>query len=830
MTTTGNTSPRNYATDAIIDYAHTHTPPSPWTIQPVRSWKRIGAVIACEIQLQLRSFPFWTMLIISCAVTAYFGLQQVSIAGHLDSGGGMTLGNNIDSVSAALAVSTLETNFVLLLLPFLFVNIFARDAQRKVHPLLWTRPLSSAGYALGKGLAAVLLSVFLGLFPLIIGWITVSIARGAVQPPGLWLSMALVQAASDMLVTLFALLCISLTPLPIIGSVICAGLVVYLNIFSTKTMLSLTNLTAEGIYYSQSIGFGPDSTLLLLQRQFFVVSGMLCLGLFMLVFQWRERQALALLRHRIATILLVLVMGGLLVSLTGSFQNAVASYGDLGAAPVGPSNASVSQYRLQVQADPHSGFIKGTAIFILTPPPAGAKDVFVALNPGLQVQSIVMSNGQDGGSTEKRSAFQASSGWIRLPLAETSFIQGRPVQVTMTYAGHIEMSRDNYIQAVLGLGSRGGGGTNSTFLSYVGQNMAFLQGSGGYWYPLPWLRQVVARGNRSPFDEVRLRLPTSVQVLSSVGTLARSSDGQWQDLLVQPHGMLPMAFVAALASSNQDTAVDGATIFYRGTGLDPERVRMYHLMSQQAITLHRWLRPTVTAVPHWNTVVVPILQKPVVGPGLLFVPENPLTLYDGPNTDIAAYRFAGEQVAQAWWSSMLPFPARYSNETAFSQQAYDYIAFSIGGSLLSMLSAYSAAVTTDQLVQQHFLEREMTICQGMHDNAAGGKGAVLDPQKDQQLRNAMYPLGIDFCIDSELLLYHLQRQVGMVATTQFLQQFIAQYAQTPPDTQAFLAAMSKVQGRNMSAEAGPYICTGGYSVPPGSRDPLACLQEMDGGQ
>jgi hypothetical protein len=742
----------------------------------------------------------------------------------------MTLGNNIDSVSAALAVSTLETNFVLLLLPFLFVNIFARDAQRKVHPLLWTRPLSSAGYALGKGLAAVLLSVFLGLFPLIIGWITVSIARGAVQPPGLWLNMALVQAASDMLVTLFALLCISLTPLPIIGSVICAGLVVYLNIFSTKTMLSLTNLTAEGIYYSQSIGFGPDSTLLLLQRQFFVVSGVFSLGLFIFVFQWRERQALALLRHRIATILLVLVMGGLLVSLTGSFQNAVASYGDLGAAPVEPSNASVSQYRLQVQADPHSGFIKGTAIFILTPPPAGAKDVFVALNPGLQVQSVVVSDGHDGSVTGKHTSFQSSSGWIRLTFGETSFIQGRPVQVAMTYAGHIEMSRDNYMQAVLGLGSRGGGGANSIFLSYVGQDIAFLQGSGGYWYPLPWVHQVLANGNRPPLAEVRLRLPSSVQVLSSAGTLERSSDGQWQYLLVQPRGILPMAFVAALASSNQDTTVDGATIFYRGSDLDPQRIRMYHLMSQQAIALHGWLRPSVNTVTHWNTVIVPILQNPVVGPGLLFVPENPLTLYDGPNTDIAAYRFAGEQVAQAWWSSILPFPTRYSNEAAFSQQPYDYIAFNTSGSLLTMLSTYSAAITTAQLVQQNFLEREMTICQGMHDNAAGGKGGVIDPQKDQQLRNAMYPLGIDFCVDSELLLYHLQNRIGMAAITQFLQQFIVQHVQAPPDIRAFLAAIGKLQGHDISSEAGTYICTGGYSVPPGSSDPLACLQEMDGNQ
>jgi len=779
--------------------------------------------MAMEIRLQLGAPAFWVMLIICCACTGFFSFMQVSTPQQYRDGG-----------TAAVAVCTFLSGFVLLLLPFLFLNVFSRDKQRKTSALLWTRQLAAVTYALGKGGAAALLSLLVGLPPVLVGWVKVSIARGNMQSIAPWLAMLPVLATGDILIALFALLCITLAPVAALGALVCSGCVLYLDIFGAHTLLDWNNLNAAGLYISPSFGFGPDGALLFQQRLLFLALALLFLGLLLLVFQFRERQGMRLTRHWLGTILLVACAMGLVFQTASAFQSSAFSYADSGPTPSQPIQADLSQYRLNVNADPTSGQLQGTATLILTPHKAGGQDIAFMLDPGLHIQQVsANAPAQTTPADIHTDQYPSSPGWTKVDLGSTLFAQGQPVQLEIRYGGHISTSRENYSYPSAGLLPKHTSSTpNTEFMSYLGQGVGFLQGFGGWWYPLPWTQEALqVYGNRLPFEDIQVRLPANVQVFCSLANPLRTADGQWQEIHIQPHGSLPMAFLAMLDSSTQVT-LNTVQIAYRGDTLDSTRSRTYQALTKQLVTTARWLQPAGTATIQWKGVVVPLLTDPVIGPGLILLPEAPLIFDYGQTTDTVITRLAGEQIATAWWLNAIREPIYYINEESQTQQAAGIVDFLAEPTLSGMLSAYSAAVTTDRIVGHNFLSQEYTVCKGIKANQISSSDPaqqkrVGDSQKDLDLHQQMHTLGIEYCQTSALALHTLAQNYGSSPLTNALQTYSSSHAQAMSSAHGFFIEIGQALGHDVRSSVAPYVCPAQGKKTSSSSDPLSCLDTSE---
>lgn len=776
-----------------------------------KTLRSIVAIIVCEIRLQLRSIAFWVLLAVFSIMTGIFAHAQISTPTHY-----------LESGQAAVAIGTYEEGFVLFLLPFLLLSVFDRDKQRKVRSFLWTRPLAPVTYAFSKGLAAAVLSLCVGLLPLLVGWIVAGIARGSIQPIEAWLAILPVLAASNIMIALFALFYIRLTPVPLLGALIATGTVLYVDIFLTKTTLVINNLTAATTFYATSIGFGPDGNLLLWQRLSFLALAVCALGLLMLVYQLSERQGFTRFFHWLY-IAAVLILGlGLLLPSLNNFQHTAGQAEDLGPTSAPPIKAAVSQYQLKVSADPDSGQVQGTASFLFVPQEQIGNAFFVALNPGLQVQTVTLST-TGKSAAQETATFTENTGWVHILTGDIPAVIGQALRVKIAYAGTMTLGRDYYAAADPGFGSGTGTATNYQYFSYLGQGIGALQGAAGSWYPLPWTMQALRTyGTRIPIDDLQIKLPASLSVYSALGSPTHSADGQAQEITAHPHSSLPEALIAAL-SAPQQIAEGSSTILYQGMAPDERKLQSYRLASAEAVKLNQWLRPD-QAQQSLRTIIVPILATPAIGPGLLFIPEAPVVPTFGVDSEQVIARENATQLAYSWWLNAVLFPFQ-NGEADPSTQVPNGATYSIPDShLLEMFSYYSAAVATDDVVGNGFLTQERNVCQGEHDVQGTGK-SIIDPNRSKLLRQQMAVLGIEYCQDEAMVLHRLQVAVGFPAVTTLLQTYIKQHAQTSTDLRAFLVQASTLQGKNIVPDAGRYICSGTSANAPGTADPLACINQ-----
>ena len=774
---------------------------------------RVLSVAWCEILLQLRSIVLWVMLAAFTLLTVLYARTQVS--------------NNTNYSSnqqATVAICTYAASFIFFLLPFLFMNIFARDRRHQAHQLIWTRPLASAEYALGKGLGAVGISFLASWTPLLIGWLATSVFRSSVQPLLLWLQMLLVVGAVDILITLCTLFLVALfSPLAVLGALIPAGLVVYVDIAFPKSMLFLSDITATTLFASPGVGFGPDGTLLLWQRFSYVMGGLFCLGSLMLIYQVRERLGAVQVRHILSTTLFLIVTGGILFASVLTYQVKGAAYTDSGLLTAKPIQATTSQYELDVTANPTSGEVHGTASFVLTPQGAQGSGFFIGLNPGVHVQQIeLLSTNASNMSTI--SFAEVTAGWTRIELQGTGFEVGQAVDLRISYAGQMILGRDDYAQAASGYGlSEGVSWSQDYFyLSYLGQGMGELLGAAGSWYPLPFTQQALDDGMRIPIDEMHLRFPKSLKVLSGLASATTTLDGDWQEIIAQPHASLPVALAVALSSAQQES-VDDLSFWYQGEAPDQIQLSTYRATMQEFQAMNHWLAPAGTSQV-FQTVIVPMLPLPAVGAGLLLLPERPALNPANPITLTTMARIAAGNLAQAWWLNAALFPFTTLTGGSDTQNPEPSTSIQPTNALLDMLSQYSAAVITGAVIGSNFFTNEMNICA----QAYALPPSQTESQQAQVLQQEMARLGTS-CMPMELVPYRLSftKGVGFARLTSFLRQYAFAHTEQKTDMRQFLHQASILAGKNIIPEAAPYICPGGEKTTPaqGAADPLTCLNE-----
>ena len=718
---------------------------------------RLGAVVKYELLLQSRSMTFWMasllLTIIASAVALLMAFSQVSGASD----------TNQNSITFSYLLSIL----VYFILPLLLMRTFARDHQRKVTSLLWMRPLSSTEYALGKGVAATCMSIMLGGVPFVVGWLCIWVVRGVMPSLQLWLTLLAMLLASSILIAWFTLLFLSLFPRPLLGALLVAFIVLLPNFLLPDTLLGLPRLNLQVVVYTRSLGFGPDALPVLYRILCIASLAIACLGLFSLIFSWREKQGLTLRRHLISPIVLFLVGSILLFPLLLSFGKLAATYQDVGPIQGPPQKATTDQYHLQATVDPQSGTVKGNASFVVRPQQSGDQDFSFALDAGLRIQQIQV----NGANT----SFRTNRGWTQVNLTQTPFAQGTPVQIALHYDGTLTLDRREYGNIYSGISSADSPFTGLKYLSYAGQGMAFLQGYAGFWYPLPWTEQAVIRQLRPVVDVMDLRFPVTMTAMSSLGTFKRSRDGQWQELIAEPRGILPDAVAAAFAHPHQATLGTQTHLYANGANELPQQT-VPDYIGQPLSDLEQWLHPQ-QPITRWTVVIVPFLSLPVVGSGLVFYPENldiPMSSSSDKASEAVNYRENGIPVIQAWWNNVLPIQVIYNGAdkgkpfAMLGKNAY------YENGISTLLAQYSAVFLTDQLKRPGFLELEQQACQDPN--------GAISPQ--------LYAsVGSPFCDSSMQVFYRL----GKEKTTRFLQQYVQQHAGQPMTQGTFFSAVSNVQ-------------------------------------
>jgi hypothetical protein len=521
---------------------------------------------------------------------------------------------------------------------------------------------------------------------------------------------------------------------------------------------------------------------------------LLCLS-----FRLIERRSIFPKQQRISSVCIVLLCGIGLTLAIQNFQQTGQHYRDLSAFSTPPSTAQFSHYTLETTIDPTDGSIGGQATFVITPSTSGEKNLLVALNPGLAIEQIKLSEDVTGTTFSQSIRFTSSMGWTTLQLAPTAFAQGKPLHLQLTYQGHFELNRDNYSSANAGRVSD----IRNIVTNYLGQGLGFLAGNGGgNWYPLPWTNQVEQYGSRIPMDKTVVRLPASLQVASALTTPHLSADQRWQTIELQKHEGLPLAFLATLANPDH-TMIAGIPVYYNG--LEPAGIALqsYEAVIHHVLALEQWLRPEVVDRSQWQAVIVPFLMQPIVSTGLLLLPEQPLLsnthLFNLKDPAILLHLF-GYKTVVAWWHNLLHGETIVQKIAPSGQRPQGTTAFETSSSQTEMMLAdYSSAVITDKLAGNNFFAQKKEACEQI------GQGDITN-------------LGT-YCVPQTRALYHLQQKDGADAVTKILQQVVSTEAGQVGNWQQFLNTVNTILQRDTTTELRPYLCVSKGS---GSSD---CIQE-----
>ncbi len=774
---------------------------------PVFPGRALLTILLYELRLQLRSRYF------QCIVILYLGFAIFQLSPALD-----FLKPPVQEVGASLFFCASVTGFMLILNPFAFFNVFARDTQRKMVASVWTRPVSSIVYVVGKVFAVIVLNQVLSLVSLCLGWLVLSSTAGHLMAPDLWLHLMLVFNLTQMFEMAFVLVCVNIVPWAFLGALIVSGSMFYLDKYRPTSLMDFWNVTPKGLFFSPSIGFGPDLPLLTSQRLSLVAFAVLCFFILLLAFQLRTYY---IARSRFSLLLpLCLCLLTLIPTFAAldQYRQAYAHTQSAGPTKVQPLKAQVSHYSLQLTSDPTLGHLQGRATFQVTPQITGSPFLSMILNPGLLVQSISTASGQS-------LQYTSNTGWTRVDLSPTAFIQGRPVQLQFVYKGRLPFSRDNYA-------SFSGFNQNATaypqeYFSYLGQGTMFLEGNGGDWYPLPWVTGALDRvSNRLLFDNLHLRLPAKLQVYCPQAHFVPSIDGVWQDALIQPKARLPLAFLAAFTEAHKET-LRGVPTFYRQPTLTSYQRQLYGLMNQQTPSLERVFGGALLTTGYWQAVVLPLLTDPVVGAGLVFLPEIPPDSGYNFTSDTAVSRFAGQAIAHSWLSNRLQIGDSFiHNAPRNIQRPQGSVGFSYTytSSLLvyELLTNYSSAITTDQIRGGNYLYLAVTSCEQKLANKQGRYG-TKNQQIDSQLTQQMYSLGISYCGAPEMLMYTWAHRYGEAQFKLFVREYLAKHTlDTQPATtlRGFLTELQTYFKSDLRRESAQGLCD---SPPANPQDPLSCL-------
>jgi hypothetical protein len=691
-----------------------------------------------------------------------------------------------DARGAAMRINLLAVA----LLPFLFVRTFARDRLRRFTPALWTRPVSPAIYALGKSLAVVVGGLVPPLAGLGVSFIVGLLDGGVSRPLTTWLGVVPLVVIATILTSLLALVFMRAIPNPVLGALLCGGMLFYATAMQQWTLLNIMNVAASTVYSSPSIGFGPDTALLDAEHLVYGAMALVAVASLVALTQVLERRHVPRPADWAVAAIALLMTLGLAAGALAHFQTVVAvRYTPLGPQPAAPIDAEIDHYQLAVSLDPDNGQLDGTATFTITPSAAHVTLLYLALNPGIAVHHVTI----EGATSDLH--FASRLGWTQIDLGQTPFAEGHLVTLHVSYGGALAVARDDYAQVEQGFeASRVTGGAGIPLRAYIGQGTAFLEGRGD-WYPTPWTKtSALAQGLRQVVEKVHVRVPARFAVWCSMGVPSAGADG-WTSVDARPGGPLPMAFLAALEAPNHLTS---DLVSYRGPAPQSPEANFDTALVRQAQQIDAWIGPLSRGSGQrqgWHGVVVPFLERPVAGPGLLLIPEwtadqngngvTSLTATTQSTTELI--RAAAEASALAWWETavqqrpsdgrMLVYDTPPSLQAPQGRMLYDD-----GYDLaVGLPAAYTAAISADQTLGNGFLAHEIAAQEDAWKNHTATDMAGV------------------------LALFQLDRDIGREGMAALLRMFVSAHVQRPANLDALILAASQALGRDFRPYIAPYL-------------------------
>jgi hypothetical protein len=759
--------------------------------QKQSSWqtpRRVLSIALYELLQQLRSIAFWMLISVCTAITGVivYGSNQ-----------------NQPAAIAYVTIASVAGRVSLILIPLLLFSIFHRDFRHGMRPLIWTRSVTSVQYASGKTIAAVFLSVLALFFPLVLSWLLSDLHFGEMVLLDPFVKLFFVMAICNIFLALFSLVWIALLPgKPLPGVIIGCATAILLTGFISQPPLSLLNMNKGAFFYSFSVGFGPDSPLLTDQAFFMLALALLCLGILMIIYQYTERLGILRLRAFLGSVLLILLAGASAISIASNFQSLMTNYQSAGSATVMPANAQMDHYTLNINADPDAGTLQGTAAFTLTLNASGSQTLTFLLNPGLQVQRITL--GTENSATISV-PFHSSLGWTSFALKASSFAQGQATQVSIMYAGHLITGRDAYagpngMNDVLGANL--GTYNPNPVQSYLGQGLGMLGGADeGNWYPLPWTQQLVGNSStRLDVENIRVHLPATTHIFSNI-TSHMVSGGQ--EIAVQPDAALPTAFLAFMDRPEQ-TMFANATLLYQGATPESRDMSSYRVLLQQLQKMGTLFN--LAPIAHWQAIILPFLQAPIVTPGLAWLPEYPLFNNTGLNmqSSSVATGLAAQEIAFAWWTNALTQNVQINSSSSTAQQPAGSISiralyhYPVDTTLF--LSYYSSVAVAYQSIGHSMQQHMFAWCQSYTK--------TTDQELDQ--RNAliaqMMQYGFGSCSTQDLSLFSLEQSYGQVSVEHFMQQLADANRNQILTIARFIAQASTFFHHDVTSLLAPNLC------------------------
>ncbi len=794
--------------------------------------RQLRAIAWMEIRLQLRSAEFLVISGLGLLVSfAYTGFNP--------------------GTWSILSMLGLAIGIPLYLYPFVGTRTALRERQRRVTTLALSRPVSTFTTITGQWIGSFLLCLGYTSVACIILCCKATLAGNQANLI-VWADTLPIIAIAVMVITAWSIAWGYLVPFGTFSALAAVLSLVALNSMHVQSPLIPLNLALANAVFWPSIGFGPDNELVAAQLLINLGVALAMFALALLLGHLARPLGFVHTRQWSAVALVgiigigALVGGGGLLARTGPLRTTGI------AVPPGDELAAVLSYtRLDVHLDPMNGLLRGMAQFRLTatPPAAYITSFWVILNPGMTITSAQI-NGQSATATA------GLPGWNELSIQNGTLQSVADVRIT--YSGSIALERDDYGSADPGLSLSGShlvSTSPSPLDAYIGQGLAFLTG-GGDWYPRPWVR---GEGYRfysgDPIASVTIHVPANATALSGAGNFTPSQStgmaanttrsGADEILQVdQPVGTitpqpLPGAFVVALVHAWRVT-IAGSDLVLRG--LEPDAAMLHYSASMVAMaqSLDQQYMGKAT---HWTGVIIPFILNPLVGNGLIFIPDYEAINYSNSNLlshvdYFTSYRSlaapaiahsAALTAAIAWWSARLSVampaglpeffsaPADFFLQGAKSRVIFPTIATN---QVAAILAEYSAGIAIAQAQGPDELRNEIAIRQAYfqfsqqevtsHTQSYGTNAQVA---LERAGLSPVYDDGDPF--QAVLAMYTLEQQVGDASVQTAIVDYLATHTATPVDMTSLTAALTASTGINIA----PIFAQYAPPIPPNTPKP-----------
>ena len=678
----------------------------------MKTLRAVCAMACYEWKLQIKGHSFWVIV---------FLLVLRSIAPYISRAGSTTF-SPIELSGIGEGLST----FLSLLLVFPVADALNRDRTNRTKDLIWSTPVTASIYVGGKilGLLAMLCTIvfihtagqFLVLFPHYL----------SLESLMLYAKVVMVRAIPTLTYVTCLYLCLTaLLPQPLYLYPLAIAYWL-LTLIAFGSITDILNYSVSTIFTSDMIAFGPDWSMLLANRAFYLAASLCLVVLTIYIYLNRERRSVESKCGKwVCNVLLIgglCLLGWALFHFKETIELAASSSGepfslwsDGGKAPT-----EVQTVAVEATVYPDRGIIEGMATFGIASAMSRPVSTFsIQMPPGFRVKTVRES--RTGLQPDWKQVNDATL-LISMP---TQLHFGETIALVVEYAGRFQVRHVDYQRYGTRFGDVPG---------YIGQGMVYLKPE-AWWYP-------IAEGGSGHHTngphEVKITVPKGFAAVASSELKEQTATGvtyHWSSSAGWPQVALAATPHYVLLDASEELYIYG--IPGHRDIVVPFAVRVNNIVNDMDRLVGKQRNTLVIAE-------VPLTKRIAYCGNLLFLPEELLLLTRlvGANDqvegkgDLVAFRDLAEHVIRQWWRGQIQFadptfPGWPQLPGGPTPPQYDL--------LLEGLTGYFTSLLADLYFDENLMAREMSIRQQLAVEAMDSPHGFIH---DQQQRLSEFGLGL----------------------------------------------------------------------------------------